>query len=143
MSSGRALMPLRSEVANPSLKSGLWTKSAAKCESALVTSAGWCPVTIVSDDIRALDKTGQPDFGEIKIQYIADARCVELKSLKLYLQTFRSKGIYYEDVTNVLLDDLVACLQPRWMKVKTTWSIRGGIHTVVIAEHGTRQESPD
>ncbi len=88
-------------------------------------------------------KTGQPDFGEIRIQYIADTMCVELKSLKLYLQTFRSKGIYYEDVTNVLLNDLVACLQPRWMKVKTTWSIRGGIHTVVIAEHGTRQESPD
>lgn len=85
--------------------------------------------------------TRQPDFGEIRIQYIADTKCVELKSLKLYLQTFRSKGIYYEDVTNVLLDDLVTCLQPRWLRVETTWSIRGGIHTVVTAEHGRRKES--
>ena len=82
--------------------------------------------------------TGQPDFGEIRIQYIADSLCVELRSLKLYLQTFRSKGIYYESVTNVLLDDLVACLNPRWMKVETTWSVRGGIHTVVTAEHGNQ-----
>ncbi len=87
--------------------------------------------------------TGQPDFGKIRIQYIADTKCVELKSLKLYLQTFRSKGIYYEDVTNVLVDDLVTCLQPRWLRVETTWSIRGGIHTVVTAEHGRRKESQD
>ena len=88
-------------------------------------------------------KTGQPDFATMEIRYVAGGACVELKSLKLYLQTFRSKGIYYEDVTNVLLDDLVTCLQPRWMKVKTTWSVRGGIHTVVIAEYGTREESCD
>jgi len=83
-------------------------------------------------------KTGQPDFGTIAIRYIADERCVELKSLKLYLQSFRNDGIFYEDVTNVLLNDLVACTAPRWMQIQTTWTVRGGIHSVITAEHDAR-----
>lgn len=83
-------------------------------------------------------KTGQPDFGTLLIRYIAASACLELKSLKLYLQSYRNKGIYYEDVTNVILDDLAARLQPKWMQVESTWSARGGIHTVIRAEHGRR-----
>jgi 7-cyano-7-deazaguanine reductase len=82
--------------------------------------------------------TGQPDFGRMRISYVAGERCVELKSLKLYLQTFRTKGIFYEDVTNAILNDLVKKLAPRWMRVRTKWSVRGGIRSVVTAEHGQR-----
>jgi 7-cyano-7-deazaguanine reductase len=60
--------------------------------------------------------TGQPDFADIRIRYVADATCLELKSLKLYLQSFRNEGIFYENVTNVILDDLVACCQPKWRR---------------------------
>ena len=83
-------------------------------------------------------KTGQPDFGTILIRYVAGQHCVELKSLKLYLQGYRDRGIFYEDVTNVILDDLVRCMEPRWLQVRTTWTVRGGIHSVITAEHGTR-----
>lgn len=81
-------------------------------------------------------KTGQPDFATLSIRYVAGDACIELKSLKLYLQTFRSKGIFYEDVTNRILNDLVAACSPKWMRVESRWSVRGGIHTVVTAEHG-------
>lgn len=83
-------------------------------------------------------KTGQPDFGTMILRYVAADCCVELKSLKLYLQSYRNRGIFYEDVTNVILDDLVACLAPKWMQIETTWSVRGGIHSVITAEHGSR-----
>jgi len=80
-------------------------------------------------------KTGQPDFGTITIEYVAGAKCVELKSLKLYLQSYRNVGVFYEDVVNRILDDLVAALAPRRMTVTGEFSIRGGMHSVVIAEH--------
>jgi 7-cyano-7-deazaguanine reductase len=83
-------------------------------------------------------KTGQPDYGRIVIRYVAGESCVELKSLKLYLQGYRNRGIFYEDVTNVILDDLVRCMEPRWIQVQTTWSVRGGIHSVITAEQGCR-----
>jgi 7-cyano-7-deazaguanine reductase len=79
--------------------------------------------------------TGLPDFGEIRITYVPDALCVELKSLKYYMVEFRNKGIYYEHVTNQILDDLVALLQPRRMTVVGDFSVRGGIKTVVTAEY--------
>lgn len=92
-----------------------------------------------ADEFTSLcPKTGQPDFGRITIRYVAGERCVELKSLKLYLQGFRNRGIFYEDVTNAILDDLVRCLEPRWMEVRSTWGVRGGIHSVITAEHGRR-----
>lgn len=80
--------------------------------------------------------TGQPDFASIRIRYVADANCVELKSLKLYLQAFRNRGIFYEDVTNVILDDLIASCDPRWMEVESAWSVRGGLQSVITAVHG-------
>ncbi len=76
-------------------------------------------------------KTGLPDFGEIRITYVPDALCVELKSLKYYFIEFRNRGIFYEAVTNEILDDLVALLQPRRMTVVGDFSVRGGIKTIV------------
>jgi 7-cyano-7-deazaguanine reductase len=80
-------------------------------------------------------KTGQPDFGTIKLSYVPEKLCVELKSYKLYLQSFRQCGIFYEDVTNRLLDDLVRALKPRSMTVTTEWTPRGGLHSVVTASY--------
>ncbi|MCK5114777.1 MAG: NADPH-dependent 7-cyano-7-deazaguanine reductase QueF [Phycisphaerae bacterium] len=80
-------------------------------------------------------KTGQPDFGTIEIEYVADKVCVELKSLKFYLQSFRNEGVFYEDIVNRILDDLVAALAPRRMKVTGKFTPRGGMHSVVTAEH--------
>src|SRR5262245_18162495 len=80
-------------------------------------------------------KTGLPDFGEIRIVYVPDTRCVELKSLKHYMIEFRYRGIFYEDVTNQILDDLVTLLQPRTMTVVGDFSVRGGIKTVVTAKY--------
>jgi 7-cyano-7-deazaguanine reductase len=79
-------------------------------------------------------KTGQPDFGTLSITYVPDKRCVELKSLKLYLQQYRSEGIFYEHVTNRILDDLVAVIQPRQMTLVALFNARGGITTSVTAE---------
>ena len=79
--------------------------------------------------------TGQPDFATIKISYIPDQLCVELKSLKLYLWTFRQEGAFHEDVTNRILDDLVALISPKKMTVIGDFAVRGGIHTVVTAQH--------
>jgi 7-cyano-7-deazaguanine reductase len=85
-------------------------------------------------------KTGLPDFGEIRITYTPDERCVELKSLKYYLIEFRNRGIFYENVTNQILDDLVGLLAPRQMTVVGDFSVRGGIKTIVTATH-TRSAS--
>jgi 7-cyano-7-deazaguanine reductase len=83
-------------------------------------------------------KTGQPDFGSISISYIANKLCIELKSLKYYLQSFRNEGIFYENVTNRILEDLVKMLKPKWMEVKGEFSVRGGLNSTVIAEYGKR-----
>jgi 7-cyano-7-deazaguanine reductase len=79
-------------------------------------------------------KTSQPDFGTLSITYIPNLKCVELKSLKLYLQRFRNEGIFYEHVTNRILDDLVAVVEPRWMQLVAAFTPRGGITTKVTAE---------
>jgi 7-cyano-7-deazaguanine reductase len=84
-------------------------------------------------------KTGLPDFGEIRIKYVPDERCIELKSLKYYMIDFRNRGIYYEAVTNAILDDLVAACQPRRMTVVGDFSVRGGIKTVVTASYDYSQ----
>ena len=83
-------------------------------------------------------KTGQPDFGSIQIEYIAAKTCVELKSLKFYLQGYRNVGVLYEDVVNRILNDLVAALEPRWMAVTGSFTTRGGMRSVIKAEHGKR-----
>ena len=80
-------------------------------------------------------KTGQPDFGTLRIRYVPDRLCVELKSLKLYIQAFRSQGIFYEDVINVILDDLVKAVRPRQMTVEGDFHVRGGISSVVRASY--------
>lgn len=80
-------------------------------------------------------KTGQPDFGTLTFTYTPDRKCVELKSLKMYLQSFRNEGIFYENVTNRILDDLVAVLQPRQMKLVAAFTARGGITTSVTVVH--------
>jgi len=79
-------------------------------------------------------KTGLPDFGEIRIQYVPGDRCIELKALKYYLLDFRNRGIFYEAVTNQILDDLVAACAPRRMTVTGAFSARGGITTTVVAQ---------
>jgi 7-cyano-7-deazaguanine reductase len=86
-------------------------------------------------------KTGQPDFGTIRIVYVPERTCVELKSLKLYLFGFRDRGIFYEHVTNVILDDLVAATKPRRMTVEGDFHVRGGISTLVRATYAARGRS--
>jgi len=80
-------------------------------------------------------KTGQPDFATLHLEYVPDATCVELKSLKLYVWSFRNEGAFHEDVTNRILDDLVKVTQPRFMRLTAEFGVRGGIYTTVIAEH--------
>lgn len=82
--------------------------------------------------------TGQPDFASFEIRYIPDKLCVELKSLKLYLWSYRDEGAFHEAVTNRVLGDLVGVLAPRWMEVKAHFNVRGGIATTVTASHGSR-----
>ena len=84
-------------------------------------------------------KTGQPDFGTLTFTYTPEELCVELKSLKMYLQSFRSDGIFYENVTNQILNDLVAALAPRQMTLVARFTPRGGITTTVTASHKATQ----
>ena len=89
-----------------------------------------------TDDFTSLCPiTGQADFARIEIDYVPDKVCVELKSYKFYLQSFRQCGIFYEDVTNRILDDLVKVLEPRSMTVVTEWTPRGGLHSVITATY--------
>jgi len=80
-------------------------------------------------------KTGQPDFATFHIEYVADQKCVELKSLKLYMWSFREEGHFHEKVTNMILDDLVRATSPRFMRLTGKFNVRGGIYTTVVAEH--------
>lgn len=79
--------------------------------------------------------TGQPDFATLSLEYIPDRRCVELKSLKLYVWSFRDQGAFHEAVTNRILEDLVKATQPRFMRLTAKFNVRGGIYTSVVAEH--------
>ncbi len=91
----------------------------------------------ISDEFTSVcPKTGHPDFGSITLRYCPNEQCVELKSLKLYYQSYRNEGIYYEAVTNAIRDDLVACVQPKWLVLITDWKGRGGIRSRIIASHG-------
>jgi len=80
-------------------------------------------------------KTGQPDFATLLLEYIPEQQCVELKSLKMYIWSFRNEGAFHEAVTNEILDDLVAATTPRFMRLSAIFSVRGGIDTTIIAEH--------
>ncbi|HXC59554.1 MAG TPA: preQ(1) synthase [Steroidobacteraceae bacterium] len=80
-------------------------------------------------------KTGQPDFATMKLEYVADQLCIELKSLKLYLWSFRDRGCFHEAVTNEILELLAGATQPRFMRLTAEFFVRGGIYTTVVAEH--------
>ena len=80
-------------------------------------------------------KTGQPDFATLQLEYVPDRRCVELKTLKLYIWSFRDQGAFHEDVTNRILDKLVSVCEPRFMRLTAEFNVRGGIYTTVVAEH--------
>lgn len=86
--------------------------------------------------------TGQPDFATVILDYIPDRRNVELKSLKLYMWSYRNEGAFHEAVTNRIVDDLVAALKPRYLRVTAKWYVRGGIFTNVVAEHRKRGWKP-
>ena len=87
-------------------------------------------------------KTGQPDFGTLTLRYVPDGLCVELKSLKLYLQAFRNEGIFYENVTNRIFDDLVAVLAPRRMTLVAHFTPRGGISSRIVVSHPSGSDIP-
>ncbi len=80
--------------------------------------------------------TGHPDFGTVTVRFEPGTSCVELKSLKLYFQSFRNEGIYYEAVTDRIRDDLAECMDPQWLQVVTDWRGRGGIRSRIVAGHG-------
>jgi 7-cyano-7-deazaguanine reductase len=80
-------------------------------------------------------KTGQPDFATLRLEYVPDRLCLELKALKLYIWSFRDQGAFHEAVTNEILNDLVAACQPRFMRITAEFNVRGGIYTTVVAEH--------
>ena len=80
-------------------------------------------------------KTGQPDFAELTIDYVPDAVCVELKSLKLYLNSFRDRGAFHEAVSNEILDELVSRARPRYLRLRARFNVRGGLYTTVTVEH--------
>ena len=82
--------------------------------------------------------TGQPDFATLSLEYVPDRLCVELKSLKLYVWSFRSEGAFHEAVTNRILEDLVKATQPRFMRLTANFNVRGGVHTAIVAEHRKR-----
>lgn len=84
-------------------------------------------------------KTGQPDFATLLIDYVPDKACIELKSLKLYVWSYRNEGAFHEAVTNTILDDLVTASKPRFMRLTSRFNVRGGIYTSIVVEH--RQES--
>ena len=80
-------------------------------------------------------KTGQPDFATLTLEYVPDQRCVELKSLKLYIWSYRDRGTFHEAVTNAILKDLVAATAPRFLRLTAEFNVRGGVYTTVVAEH--------
>ena len=86
--------------------------------------------------------TGQPDFATMHLEYVPDERCVELKSLKLYMWSFRDEGAFHEAVTNRILDDLVKAISPRFMRLSAEFLVRGGIYTTVVAEHRAPNWTP-
>ncbi|PLY12044.1 MAG: NADPH-dependent 7-cyano-7-deazaguanine reductase QueF [Sedimenticola sp.] len=87
-------------------------------------------------------KTGQPDFAELTLEYVADKLCVELKALKMYVWSFRDTGAFHEAVTNRILSDLVTAIQPRFMRLTADFNVRGGIYTTVVAEHRDENWQP-
>ena len=101
-----------------------------------------CPMGGIESDASELTQLtgGAPDFGTIRIRYVPAESCLELKSLKLYLWSFRNDGIFYERAVNRILDDLVQRCAPRWMEVVGDFNVRGGIKSIITARHGARSD---
>ena len=99
-----------------------------------------CPMGGIESDAAELEllKGGAPDFGIIRITYVPGTECVELKSLKLYLWSFRNDGIFYERAVNRILDDVSARVKPKWMRVVGDFNVRGGVKSVITASYGKR-----
>lgn len=94
-------------------------------------------VTLTTDEFTCVcPKTGQPDFARITISYVPDLKIVESKSLKLYFQSFRNRGVFHEHAANIILDDLLEAIHPRWCRVQADFGVRGGIAITVDAEYG-------
>lgn len=87
-------------------------------------------------------KTGQPDFATLTLEYVPNESCIELKSFKLYIWSYRDKGAFHEAVTNSILDDLVKACQPRFMRLSAEFNVRGGVYTTVVAEHKADHWAP-
>src|SRR6185436_18243370 len=87
-------------------------------------------------------RTGQPDFATLLLDYVPDRRCVELKSLKLYIWSYRNEGAFHEDIANRILNDLAQATRPRYMRLTARFYVRGGIYTTVVAEHARRGWKP-
>jgi 7-cyano-7-deazaguanine reductase len=87
-------------------------------------------------------KTGQPDFATLSLEYVPDERCIELKSLKLYVWSFRDRGAFHEAVSNEILEQLVDATMPRFMRLSARFNVRGGIYTTIVAEHRRSGWSP-
>ncbi len=118
------------------LGSGRAAKPLRKLETFPNRAARDYTVTLSTDEFTCVcPMTGQPDFAKIKIQYIPGKKIVESKSLKLYIWSFRNEGVFHEHVTNIILDDLVAALAPRWCRVTAEFAVRGGIAITVEAEY--------
>ncbi|SRR5581483_9570382 len=103
-----------------------------------------CPMGGIESDARELEalQGGAPDFGTITITYVPNRRCIELKSLKLYLWSYRNDGVFYERAVNTILDDLVSAAKPRTMTVVGDFNVRGGIKSVITARAGRRTRFP-
>ena len=94
-------------------------------------------VTLTTDEFTCVcPKTGQPDFAKITISYVPDLKIVESKSLKLYFQSFRNRGVFHEHAANIILDDFLEAIHPRWCRVQADFGVRGGIAITVDAEYG-------
>lgn len=87
-------------------------------------------------------KTGQPDFATLTLEYVPDLRCIELKSLKLYIWSYREDGAFHEAVTNQIVQDLVSATAPRFLRLSAEFNVRGGLYTTVVAEHRAKGWSP-
>jgi 7-cyano-7-deazaguanine reductase len=135
---------MKNKKLEPTLKT-LPTRRVTKPSKQLETFASPRPgrpfeIVFESEEFTCLcPMTGQPDFAKLRITYQPDQLCVESKSLKLYLWSFRNEGAFHETVTNQILDDLVVATKPQWMRVEGDFLIRGGIRTLVAAEHGQRR----
>ena len=88
-------------------------------------------------------KTGQPDFAKLFLEYVPHKKCAELKSLKMYIWSFRDEGAFHEAVTNQILDDLVNATNPKYMKLKAVFNVRGGVYTTVVCEHKSSDWKPN